>query len=215
MDGPGGMGGSGTMGGPSWRMLVPVGVVGTVLALTGGTVYWAARRGSSSTSTDPAIATLEGRYARGEIDEEVFERRRERLHPRGGAAGGDPDPDPGKTILRLHFSLTARCVRVREKWADPDLNHGKTILLASLGGCDFPDSNPSVALLVLTAHYVRGSHEKWADPDLNHAETVRVARCARSPAATRLVQIRSVSGFRTHGSLALACECGKGGPTRI
>ncbi|QKY21860.1 SHOCT domain-containing protein (plasmid) [Halolamina sp. CBA1230] len=45
-------------------------------------VYWLATRSQSDGSTeDSALAVLEERYARGEIDDDEFERRRARLTP--------------------------------------------------------------------------------------------------------------------------------------
>ncbi len=75
--GPGMMGG----GGHDWRMLVPVGFFATILGLAGGAVYGIFRRQTPETGRDDtAVATLEERYARGNIDEEEFERRLERLN---------------------------------------------------------------------------------------------------------------------------------------
>jgi uncharacterized membrane protein len=55
------------------------GVLG-VAGLVGGALYWVQRRGRSAKErTDPAVATLQSRYARGEIDEQEYRRRRERL----------------------------------------------------------------------------------------------------------------------------------------
>ncbi|MEA5386829.1 plastocyanin/azurin family copper-binding protein [Haloarculaceae archaeon H-GB2-1] len=51
-----------------------------LLGLLGGLLYWAlGRDGSSHGSDDAAMETLRRRYARGEIDEAEFQRRRERL----------------------------------------------------------------------------------------------------------------------------------------
>lgn len=92
VDGDGGPTGRGMMGhgpgmmdggGPGWMMLVPVGFLTTVLGLVGGVAYWAARRGAAGSAGDEsAMAALREQYARGEIDEEEFERRRDRLYDR-------------------------------------------------------------------------------------------------------------------------------------
>jgi len=51
-----------------------------MLGLVGGFLYWALGRGDTSPkSDDSAMETLQRRYARGEIDEAEFQRRRERL----------------------------------------------------------------------------------------------------------------------------------------
>ncbi|WP_435197482.1 SHOCT domain-containing protein [Natronomonas sp. EA1] len=48
-------------------------------------VYWLAIRSQSDGSTeDNALAVLQERYARGEIDDEEFDRRRARLTPDDG-----------------------------------------------------------------------------------------------------------------------------------
>lgn len=78
-----GMGpGSGMMadGGPGWMMLVPIGFVSVLLGLVGGVTYWASRRGRAGSSReDSPMAILERQYARGEIDQDEFQRRRTRL----------------------------------------------------------------------------------------------------------------------------------------
>jgi uncharacterized membrane protein len=54
-----------------------------MLGLAGGLLYWALGRGDASPeSDDSAMETLQRRYARGEIDEEEFQMRRERLEDR-------------------------------------------------------------------------------------------------------------------------------------
>jgi uncharacterized membrane protein len=51
-----------------------------VLGLVGGLLYWALGRGDEPPESDgSAMETLQRRYARGEIDDEEFQRRRERL----------------------------------------------------------------------------------------------------------------------------------------
>lgn len=83
MMGPGMGPGSGMMNGRNggWGGGVPFagGALG-LLGLIGGVLYWALGHGDSSPETDdPAIETLQRRYARGEIDDAEFQRRRERL----------------------------------------------------------------------------------------------------------------------------------------
>lgn len=57
-----------------------VGGVFGMLGLAGGLLYWVLSRGDASPeSDDSAMETLQRRYARGEIDEAEFQRRRERL----------------------------------------------------------------------------------------------------------------------------------------
>jgi uncharacterized membrane protein len=82
----GGMGNDrndGMMGGRSggWFGGLPfVGGALGVLGLVGALLYWATSRGHSPPqSDDSAMETLQRRYARGEIDEAEFHRRRERL----------------------------------------------------------------------------------------------------------------------------------------
>jgi plastocyanin/uncharacterized membrane protein len=76
-------GGHGMMNGQSrgWFGGVPfIGGALGVAGLVGGALYWFQRRSSSpSESTDSATATLQRRYARGEIDEQEYRRRRDRL----------------------------------------------------------------------------------------------------------------------------------------
>ncbi|WP_320443087.1 SHOCT domain-containing protein [Halosolutus halophilus] len=51
-----------------------------MLGLIGGLLYWALGSGDEpSESDDSAMEPLQRRYARGEIDEAEFQRRRERL----------------------------------------------------------------------------------------------------------------------------------------
>jgi hypothetical protein len=71
------------------------GVLG-VAGLVGGALYWVQRRGRSAKErTDPAIATLRSRYARGEIDEQEYRQRRERL--------ADNDDQPPSDIPGREF----------------------------------------------------------------------------------------------------------------
>ncbi|MFP4625837.1 MAG: plastocyanin/azurin family copper-binding protein [Natronomonas sp.] len=86
MMGPDGMmghGGYGMTSGRTGRWLGSVPFVGSalgMLGIIGGALYLAFGRGNGTTNrNDPAIATLEERYERGEFDEEEFRRRREVL----------------------------------------------------------------------------------------------------------------------------------------
>jgi putative membrane protein len=58
-----------------WPLLV---LVGVVLLLVGG-VVWLARRPGQSGQLDPARRILDERFARGEIDEDDYRRRRDTL----------------------------------------------------------------------------------------------------------------------------------------
>ncbi|WP_423999144.1 plastocyanin/azurin family copper-binding protein [Haloarcula salina] len=59
-----------------------------LLGLVGGLLYWALGRGDASPeSDDSAMETLRRRYARSEVDEAEFQRRRERLE-----TGGEDEP---------------------------------------------------------------------------------------------------------------------------
>lgn len=78
----GGMMGSGMMDGdgPGWMILVPVGFLSVLLASIGGVAYWASRRGSApGRNNGSALVSLREQYARGEINEEEFQRRRDHL----------------------------------------------------------------------------------------------------------------------------------------
>jgi len=83
MRGPGMGSGSGMMNGRNggWFGGLPfVGGALGMLGLVGGLLYWALGRGDApSRSDNSAMETLQRRYARGEIDEEEFQKRRERL----------------------------------------------------------------------------------------------------------------------------------------
>ena len=77
-----GPGGGGMMGGSrgGWGGVPFVGGALGMLGLVGGLLYWATGRGDTPPeSDDSAMETLQRRYARGEIDEEEFQKRRERL----------------------------------------------------------------------------------------------------------------------------------------
>jgi plastocyanin/uncharacterized membrane protein len=72
-----GMMNSGDMG---WKLLMPVGFLTVVLSLVGGVSYWASRRGrATKNQQESPLAVLEKQFARGEIDEEEFQERREHL----------------------------------------------------------------------------------------------------------------------------------------
>jgi len=79
----GGMRGPGMMNGRNggWGRGLPfVGGALGMLGLVGGLLYWALGRDDAPPeSDDSAMETLQRRYARGEIDEAEFQRRRERL----------------------------------------------------------------------------------------------------------------------------------------
>jgi uncharacterized membrane protein len=68
-------------------MLVPIGMFATVVGLLGAVAYRVYSQDGSGSSGDsidttpeePPLATLERRYAEGEIDDEEYERRRGRL----------------------------------------------------------------------------------------------------------------------------------------
>jgi len=78
-----GRGGSGMMSGRNGGGVGGLQAVGGVLGMLGvlgGGLYWLAKQKSpQSTTDDSARKTLQNRYARGEIDEEEYRRRRERL----------------------------------------------------------------------------------------------------------------------------------------
>ncbi|MDS0296834.1 MULTISPECIES: plastocyanin/azurin family copper-binding protein [Haloferacaceae] len=80
-----GPGGGGMMGGSrgGWGGVPFVGGALGMLGLIGGLLYWALGRGDAPSRSDTsAMETLQRRYARGEIDEEEFQQRRERLEDR-------------------------------------------------------------------------------------------------------------------------------------
>lgn len=83
MRGPGMGSGPGMMNGRNggWFGGLPfVGGALGMLGLVGGLLYWALGSGNEPPkSDDSAMETLQRRYARGEIDEAEFQRRRERL----------------------------------------------------------------------------------------------------------------------------------------
>lgn len=64
-----------------WKMFMPVGVLTIVLSLAGGVSYWISRRETSNaTQQESPMAILKKQYARGEFDEEEFQRRRDKLN---------------------------------------------------------------------------------------------------------------------------------------
>ncbi|MBX0298140.1 plastocyanin/azurin family copper-binding protein [Haloarcula nitratireducens] len=76
----------GMMGGSrgGWGGVPFVGGALGMLGLVGGLLYWALSGGDAPPeSDDSAMETLQRRYARGEIDEGEFQRRRERLETGG------------------------------------------------------------------------------------------------------------------------------------
>lgn len=79
MTGPGM--GPGMMGGRTggWGGLPLVGGALGMLGVAAGALYLTRRRGGTGEGDDPALTALRRRYARGDIDAEEFERRRERL----------------------------------------------------------------------------------------------------------------------------------------
>lgn len=76
----GGAMGGGTMGGGTglWGVLW----MGILIALVLALAYWLLDRGSGDGDADPR-SVLRERYARGEISDEEFERRRDRLDRNG------------------------------------------------------------------------------------------------------------------------------------
>lgn len=67
-------------GGPGWMVLMPLGFVSALLAAVGAVVYWASRRGTArAVGEGAALSTLREQYARGDIDGDEFQRRRNHL----------------------------------------------------------------------------------------------------------------------------------------
>lgn len=74
----GGMGPGMMDGGPWWMMLMPIGFLSVLLASVGGVTYWASKRcAARGTSDDSAMTSVRKEYARGEIDDEEFQQRRD------------------------------------------------------------------------------------------------------------------------------------------
>jgi len=63
-----------------WKLLMPIGFLTVVVSLVGGVSYLASRRGTAEAAqSESPVALLEKQYARGDIDEEEFQRRRANL----------------------------------------------------------------------------------------------------------------------------------------
>jgi putative membrane protein len=63
-----------------WKLLMPVGFLTVVVSLVGGVSYLASRRGTAEAAqSESPVALLEKQHARGNIDEEEFQRRRANL----------------------------------------------------------------------------------------------------------------------------------------
>lgn len=82
--GPGGM--MGGRAGSWWFALPVVGWALALVAIVGGVLYALGGDSSETPTGDSAMETLRARYARGEIDEEEFRQRRDRLTDAGGDA---------------------------------------------------------------------------------------------------------------------------------
>ncbi|PSP68037.1 copper-binding protein [Halobacteriales archaeon QS_1_69_70] len=67
-------------GGPGWMVLMPLGFVSVLVGAVCAVVYWASRRGTPrAVGEGAALSTLREKYARGDIDEDEFQRRRNHL----------------------------------------------------------------------------------------------------------------------------------------
>lgn len=66
-------------GGPGWMILMPIGFFTAVVGVVGGALYLGFRKKTEPDTEASAMATLEERYARGEIDEEEFRQIRDQL----------------------------------------------------------------------------------------------------------------------------------------
>lgn len=79
----GGMWGTGMWGAdgvPGWMLIMGVGMPLLVLAVIVGAVYLGYRAVTTKDeSSDPAVAELRAAYARGDLSDEEYERRRDRL----------------------------------------------------------------------------------------------------------------------------------------
>lgn len=62
-----------------WMVVVGLGMQFLFLAVVVGTVYLAHRAMTGEESGDPALEELRSAYARGDLSDEAYERRRERL----------------------------------------------------------------------------------------------------------------------------------------
>ncbi|WP_251343258.1 SHOCT domain-containing protein [Haloplanus halophilus] len=76
-----GMGGAGLGVGGWWLVLLTALLI---VGLVAAALYLTARAGGDGTADDGARATLRERYAAGDLDDEEFERRRDRLTGRAG-----------------------------------------------------------------------------------------------------------------------------------
>ncbi|WP_324665047.1 SHOCT domain-containing protein [Haloarcula sediminis] len=72
----------GTHDGMGWGMGWGAWFLWPALAVLGGVAGYALLARSGGDGSDDALSTLKERYARGDIDDEEFERRRERLEER-------------------------------------------------------------------------------------------------------------------------------------
>ncbi|GAB6861450.1 SHOCT domain-containing protein [Haloplanus litoreus] len=77
-----GMGSGVGLGLGSWWLVLLIALL--VVGLVAAALYLTTRDGGDGTHEDGAVATLRERYAAGDLDEEEFERRRERLTGRTG-----------------------------------------------------------------------------------------------------------------------------------
>lgn len=67
-------------GRPGWMVLMPLGFISVLVGTVGAVVYWASRRGTARAVGDgAALSTFREQYARGDIDEDEFQRRRNHL----------------------------------------------------------------------------------------------------------------------------------------
>lgn len=70
----------GASGAGGWMLVVGIGMQLLVAAVVVGTIYFAYRTMTAEeTSSDPAVAELRAAYARGDMSEEEYERRRAKL----------------------------------------------------------------------------------------------------------------------------------------
>lgn len=73
-------GGMKSGGGPGWLVLMPLGFVSVLVGAVGAVVYWASRRGTArAVGEGAALSTHREQSARGDIDEDEFQRRRNHL----------------------------------------------------------------------------------------------------------------------------------------
>ncbi|ELY66253.1 SHOCT domain-containing protein [Natronococcus jeotgali] len=80
MDGTWGTGMWGVAGAPGWMLIVGVGMQLLFLAVIVGAVYLGYRAVTAQDeASDPALEELRAAYARGDLSDEEYERRRDRL----------------------------------------------------------------------------------------------------------------------------------------